>query len=68
MKLKELKTTDLLPNQKYNFLLPIGATEQHGAYLPLGTDTYLTDYLVEKISKKHPDIITIPTLEYSRSQ
>jgi len=68
MKLKELKATDFSENKKYNFLFPIGATEQHGPFLPFGTDTYITDYLVNEISKKFPDLIILPTLEYSRSR
>lgn len=68
MKLKEIKFTDLKENQKYDFIFPIGSTEQHGPFIPLGTDTYITDYIVEKISKEFPETIILPTLEYSRSQ
>jgi len=68
MKLKELKFVDFEKDKKYDFIFPIGSTEQHGSFIPFGTDTYITDYLVDKISKEFPKIITIPTLEYSRSQ
>ncbi|MEI6773637.1 MAG: creatininase family protein [bacterium] len=68
MYLKELKATDFQENQKYNFLFPIGATEQHGPFIPFGTDTYITDYIIEHISKDFPEIIILPTLEFSRSQ
>lgn len=68
MKLKELKATDFQDDQKYNFLFPIGATEQHGPFLPFGTDTYITDYLVEQISKEFPGLVILPTLEVSRSE
>ena len=68
MKLKELKATDFKEDQKYNFIFPIGATEQHGSFIPFGTDTYITDYLVERVSGTFPEIVILPTLEYSRSQ
>lgn len=67
MYLKQLKTTYFDPEKKYNFLFPIGATEQHGPFLPFGTDTYITDKLVADLEKKFPDFIILPTLEYSRS-
>lgn len=68
MKLKELKATDFQEGQKYDFLFPIGSTEQHGPFIPFGTDTYITDYLVEQVSKEFPELIILPTLEVSRSQ
>ncbi|MEG2288204.1 MAG: creatininase family protein, partial [Ruthenibacterium sp.] len=33
-------------------LLPIGATEVHGNHLPLGTDTFLAQGVVEKVAEK----------------
>lgn len=68
MKLKELKVTNFQENKKYDFLFPIGSTEQHGPFIPFGTDTYITDYLMEQVSQEFPDIIILPTLEVSRSQ
>jgi len=68
MKLKELKLIDFQKDQKYDFLFPIGSTEQHGPFIPFGTDTYITDYLVEQVSKEFPELIILPTLEVSRSE
>lgn len=68
MKLKDLKKTYFQKENKYNFIIPIGATEQHGPFLPFGTDTYITDYLVNQVEKQFPEIIVLPTLEYSRSR
>jgi len=68
MKLKELKATDFQEGQKYDFLFPIGSTEQHGPFIPFGTDTYITDHLVKEVSKEFPKLIILPTLEVSRSQ
>lgn len=33
-------------------LLPLGAREQHGHHLPLGTDIYLTEYLSTKVAEE----------------
>lgn len=68
MKLKEIKVTDLKEGKKYSFVLPVGSTEQHGPFLPFGTDTYITDKLVKNVEKKFPELIVLPTLEYSRSK
>lgn len=68
MKLKELKITDFKEELKYDFIFPIWATEQHGPFIPFGTDTYITDYIITEISKEFHEIIILPTLEYSRSE
>jgi creatinine amidohydrolase len=67
MKLKEITLTKLDPRKEFNFILPIGATEQHGPYIPFGTDTYIVDKIVEYVEREIPDLIVLPTLEYSRS-
>ena len=68
MRLKRMRHTEFIGEQKYNFVLPIGSTEQHGPFAPFGTDTYIIDYLVNQIEKKFPKLIILPTLEFSRSQ
>lgn len=68
MNLKDLSILSFKKNKNYDFILPLGATEQHGPFLPFGTDTYIVDYVVEQALKKFPAIIRLPTLEYSRSQ
>lgn len=68
MKLKRMKHPELDGKEKYNFVVPIGSTEQHGPFAPFGTDTYITDYLVNQIEKQFPKLIILPTLEFSRSQ
>ncbi|HXI17330.1 MAG TPA: creatininase family protein [Chloroflexota bacterium] len=35
-------------------LLPLGATEQHGAHLPCGTDTFQVDFLADEIARRLP--------------
>ncbi len=67
MFLKQLKLSDLDPKIKYDFIVPIGSTEQHGPFLPFGTDTYSTDAFLNRINQSFPELIILPTLEYSCS-
>jgi creatinine amidohydrolase/Fe(II)-dependent formamide hydrolase-like protein len=68
MLLKQLKTTDFDPTKKYTFILPMGATEQHGPFLPFGTDTYCQDAILEQAFKECPEAIFLPTLEITCSK
>jgi creatinine amidohydrolase len=44
-------------------LLPLGATEQHGAHLPCGTDTFQVSYLADEIARRYPEPVwRLPTL------
>lgn len=47
-------------------LLPIGATEQHGHHLPLGTDNYLAEEYVRRIAER-VDGIVLPTVPFGYS-
>jgi len=53
MWLTELKTIDLDLKKKYTFVVSLGAIEQHGPFLPLGTDTYCHDAIVTKAHKEY---------------
>jgi len=68
MRLKKLRYTDIAGDQTYNFVVPIGSLEQHGPFAPFGTDTYITDYLVDQVEKQFPELLILPTLEFSRAQ
>lgn len=63
-----MRFSDLSGDQKYDFVIPIGSLEQHGPFAPFGTDTYITDYLVDQVEKQFPELIILPTLEFSRAQ
>lgn len=63
-----MKFPDLSGDTKYNFVVPIGSLEQHGPFAPFGTDTYVTDYLVDDVEKHFPELVILPTLEFSRAQ
>ena len=44
-------------------LLPLGATEQHGAHLPCGTDTFQVSYLADAIARAYPEPVwRLPTI------
>ena len=68
MRLKQLKHPDLTSDARYDLVVPIGSLEQHGPFIPFGTDTYITDYLVDQLEERFPDLVIVPTLEFSRAQ
>lgn len=43
-------------------VLPLGSTEQHGAHLPLSTDTRIADALAERFCRGVPEAIRLPAL------
>jgi len=47
-------------------LLPIGATEQHGHHLPLGTDNFLAEDYARRIAER-VDGIVLPTVPFGYS-
>ena len=48
-------------------LISIGSIECHGRHMPLGTDTLIPEYLLEKIEKKS-DVLIAPTIPYGSWQ
>ena len=44
-------------------ILPIGAMEEHGSHLPLGTDTFEIEYVVRRLADRL-DAIVLPTIPY----
>jgi mycofactocin system creatininase family protein len=48
-------------------LVPLGATEQHGPHLPLGTDAAIAVALAEGAAAKAPGAIVAPVLPYGSS-
>lgn len=63
-----MRYTELEADKKYNFIVPIGSLEQHGPYAPFGTDTYVTDYLVDRMEDRFPELVILPMLEFSRAE
>lgn len=48
-------------------LVPLGATEQHGPHLPLGTDTHLAGVLARVAASRVAGAFVAPTLPYGSS-
>jgi len=68
MLLEQIKTTDLDPNQKYTFVIPMGATEQHGPFLAIGTDSILVDRIIKEAEVSFPQVVFLPTLRITCSE
>jgi creatinine amidohydrolase len=49
-------------------LIPLGATEQHGAHLPLATDTWIADALAERLCARRPGLVRLPALPLGCSE
>ena len=66
-KLDELSTAEfgkMVPKNPLVFL-PMGAVEEHGAHLPLGTDSLQPEYIVEKVAARLPGPVLIaPPIRY----
>ena len=63
-----MKTTDFDPKKKYTFVLPMGATEQHGPFLPMGTDSFLADRIIRETETEFPEFVFLPTLRITCSE
>lgn len=48
-------------------ILPLGATEQHGPHLPLGTDTIRAAALADRLAEKLPGSLVAPALPFGCS-
>lgn len=68
MFLERMKLTDFDSKKKYTFVVPMGATEQHGPFLPLGTDSYIQDAIIEQTERVVPEVIFLPTLRITCSK
>lgn len=47
-------------------ILPVGATEQHGPHLPIGTDKYLAEFVAERLADRINAVI-FPTFNFGYS-
>jgi len=49
-------------------LFPLGAIEQHGFHLPVGTDAFIAENIAKRVEEKAKDkIVLLPTLSYGVS-
>ncbi len=65
MLLADLTTADLVTAPL--LAIPLGATEQHGPHLPLGTDTTVAVELCRRLAAARPDIVVAPSIPYGSS-
>jgi len=45
-------------------VLPLGVIEYHGEHLPLGVDAYVAIEVLERVEKRHPEMIVLPPFYY----
>ena len=69
MRLAELAWPDVAERAAAGAILavPVGATEQHGPHLPLGTDTDIAVALCERLAGTRPDVLVAPPVAYGSS-
>ncbi|NKY51986.1 mycofactocin biosynthesis peptidyl-dipeptidase MftE [Nocardia vermiculata] len=68
MRLADLTSADLGARTAPPFLaVPLGATEQHGPHLPLGTDTTVAVELCGRLAAARTDIVVAPAIAYGSS-
>lgn len=59
-----------LPRDRLVAVLPLGATEQHGPHLPIGTDAAIVEGVVAAAAQRLPDdlpVLFLPPLAYGKS-
>lgn len=63
--LADLTTVDIADNAI--LAVPLGSTEQHGAHLPLSTDTDIAVALSCALADARPDVVVAPAVPYGSS-
>ncbi|MEZ5378967.1 MAG: mycofactocin biosynthesis peptidyl-dipeptidase MftE [Acidimicrobiales bacterium] len=53
--------------RRTTLLIPLGATEQHGPHLPIGTDSIIATAWAEAVAERVDGVLVAPTLPYGSS-
>ena len=56
----------LIKSKKSTIIIPVGSLEQHGAHLPITTDSDIVTEIASRLGKKY-DFIVFPTVSYGIS-
>lgn len=68
MQLARLSSPDVAARATTTVLaVPVGSTEQHGAHLPLGTDTDIALELCRRLGARRGDVLVAPAVAYGSS-
>ena len=58
----------LIKSKKPTIIIPVGSIEQHGAHLPISTDSYIVTEIASRLAKKCGFIVFQPlVMEYHGS-
>ena len=49
-------------------VLPLGVVEYHAEHLPLGVDCFTCINAIERVEKRHPEIVVLPPFYYGGSR
>jgi mycofactocin precursor peptide peptidase len=65
--LDDLRSAELSGLSPRLLVLPLGATEQHGPHLALGTDSRIAMALARRLAERRSDVVVAPVLPYGSS-
>ncbi len=66
-RLVELTSAELAAGPPRILLVPLGSFEQHGAHLPLDTDTRVAVAVAETLTAEYAELVVAPPLHYGAS-
>jgi len=62
-----MTTADLAESSRTLLVVPVGSIEQHGAHLPLGTDSFVAVELARRLVNRRNDAVLAPPIAYGSS-
>jgi len=66
-RIAELTSDELSRIERPLLVVPIGSCEQHGAHLPLSTDTVIAEALADSLASQHPRAVVAPSISITSS-